>query len=152
MSGDIRKELMRWGVRFTPPRRMNLRSLGFDTHGELSAVTSQEVVRQLGATTDRLFQSDLASAGPHLVQVILTSYLPPVRLIVERNALLMSIGLSVLLPWWDQRAGWLTAGLHTLAQGTTSPVAWPGQFAVHLHQTPGPASAVHLTIRYRGKL
>lgn len=151
MSDDLRAELARWGVAFGSPRRTTLRSLGFTTDGELSALQAVRVTRQQGATPDRLFQVDLAADGPHLWKVILSGFVSANRVLTERNGLLLSIGLSVALPWWEERTRWLHGGLAALKGEDRSPVAWPGGFAVSLHQTPAPANAVHLTITYRGR-
>ncbi len=151
MSGDLRAELARWGVAFTPPRRVTLRSLGFTTEGELSAVSAARAIRQQGATPDALFQVELAGNGTHLWRVGLTSFVSTNRVLTERNGLLMSIGLSLALPWWGERTRWLVDGLRALKGDDYSPVAWPGDYAVRLHRTPDPVSAVHLTILYRGR-
>lgn len=151
MSHDLRRGLAQWGVQFSRPKRVTLHSIGFTAEGELSAASSREVVRQLGATKDTLFQVDLAFDERRLWRAIVTSVVSGDRVLTERNGYLMSIALSLAVPWWEARTGWLVDGLRALRSSVYSPVAWPGEMAVSLHRTPEPVNGVHLTITYRGK-
>jgi len=151
VSRDLCRELGRWGVVFGPPRRVTLREVGYRTDGEYSDLRTVRCMRQIGATSDSLFQVDLAGDGGNLWKATFTGFVSANPTLTERNGLLLSIGLSTALPWWDGRVRWLIDGLHTLAEGRCSSVAWPGAFAVRLHQAPSPVNTVHLTIVYQGR-